>query len=148
MNNALTHFPLPAMSEIFESVFLTEFSADADPAEISRIVRVSRQKYAEAGLSGLLIFDGTLFCHCLEGSEAAVRPAVIDIEADPRHTCFRHLHRGFIGRTRRFESWYVGILAPEGASLLLAFETMRGPAAIEHLISLFRDIPKLGMQVL
>lgn len=148
MNNASTQFSLPAMSEIFESIFLSEFSPDADPAEISRIVRVSRQQNAAAGLSGLLIFDGTLFCQVLEGPEAAVRRAVIDVEADPRHTQFRHLHRGFIGPKRRFEAWHVGILAPEGASPLRAFESMRGPAAIEHLISLYRDSPKLGMQVL
>lgn len=147
MNNCVDPFFLPAMSDLFESIFLSELSPDADPAEISRLVREARQENAKAGLSGLLLFDGIQFCQILEGPEAAVRRAVIDVEADPRQTRFRHLHHGFTGPQRRFESWHVGILAPEGESPLLAFNSMRGPAAIEHLISLHRDSSKLGMQV-
>ena len=147
MNNASIQFPIVAMSEFFESMFLSEFSTDTDPAEIAEIVRVSRANNATAGVTGVLMFDGTLFCTYLEGPETAVRRTFGKIAVDPRHTRFQPLHDGPIGAERRFKGWCVGMLAPDGPSPLLAFESLRGTAAIDHLILLFRESQKFGIHV-
>ena len=133
------------MSLLFESLFLSELSVDAHPSEIASIVRFSRINNASNDLSGLLLFDGESFCQCLEGPESMVRDTMAKIAQDKRHTQFLPLHEGPLVDKRRFDAWYVGILAPSGPSPLHAFRSLRGPAAIEHLIALFRDGKKIGL---
>ena len=128
-------------------MFLSEFPSDADPAVIGEIIRVSRANNAAAGLTGVLMFDGTFFCQYLEGPETAVRRVVGKIAVDPRHTEFQLLHQGPIGAERRFEGWHVGMVAPDGPSPLLAFESLRGAAAIDHLIWVYRERQKYGIQL-
>jgi len=135
------------MAAYFELMFTSDFCADAEPAEIAQIIRVSRAKNVAASLTGLLMFDGARFCQHLEGPEAAVRATVARIAADPRHSQFTQLHAGGNGRAGRFSAWQIGILMPDGPSPLLALGAMRGPAAVDHLLSLFRERQKFGMHV-
>ena len=129
-------------------MFLSEFAADTHPGEIGRIVRVSRANNAAAGITGLLIFDGSLFCQVLEGPENAVRDMIAKIARDTRHESFLPLHHGPLEKKRRFESWHVGILAPSGPSPLLAFRSMNGLQAVEHLVSIFVDSEKFGIHII
>ena len=69
------------------------------------------------------------------------------IAVDSRHAQFFPLHLGHIGGARRFDAWYVGFLAPDGPSPLLAFDSLQGTEAINQLIALFRDREKLGIHV-
>ena len=135
------------MPQFFDLVFLSEFPADADAAELGEIIRVSRANNAAEGLTGVLMFDGSLFCQYLEGPEIAVRHTMNKIAVDPRHIRFQPLHHGPIGAERRFEGWHVGMVAPDGPSPLLAFESLRGTAAIDHLIWVFRESEKYGIQL-
>ena len=129
-------------------MFLSELSPDVLPSEIGRIVRISRANNAEQALSGVLMFDGERFCQYLEGPEAAVRKIIATSAADPRHTAFQSLHQGDVGTNRRFNTWYVGILAPDGPSPLHAFSSVRGTAAVELLVSIFNQSHKLGIHLL
>ena len=148
MNNAIVHFsPQAIMQTIFESMYVSEFAGDADPAEIAKIVRVSRANNLIAGLTGVLMFDGSHFCQQLEGAEDAVRHTMAKIATDPRHTHFQPLHEGSIGLARRFHVWQVGILAPDGPSPLLLCTMLRGHAAVEHLMSVYRDSKQFGLHV-
>ena len=133
------------MSPHFESMFLSELSADANAGEIANIVRSSRANNAMNELTGLLLFDGERFCECLEGPEAMVQQTMAKIAVDPRHTQFQPLHNGQMAGKRRFDAWFVGILAPDGPSPLLEFRSLRGPAAIEKLVSFFREGKKRGL---
>lgn len=56
--------------------------ADAD---LDALESHARRRNAAAGVTGLLLFDGTGFVQALEGGEAAVRGTLARIEADPRH---------------------------------------------------------------
>ncbi len=136
------------MVQIFESLFVSEISDFAKPGEIANIVRVSRTNNIAKGLTGVLMFDGVRFCQHLEGPETIVRQTSEKIALDPRHTRFQQLYAGQIGVERRFETWQVGFLAPDGPSPLLAFESLQGPIAINHLVSVFRDRQKHGIHVM
>ena len=135
------------MTAYFELMFTSEFCAGVETSEIPQIIRVSRVKNVAASLTGLLMFDGERFCQHLEGPEPAVRATVGRITVDPRHTQFTHLHEGDIDGARRFPAWHIGILTPDGPSPLLAFGAMRGPAAVDHLLTLFRERQQFGMHV-
>lgn len=128
-------------------MYVSEFAADADPAEIAKIVRVSRANNMIAGLTGMLMFDGIHFCQTLEGAEDVVRHTMAKIAADTRHTHFQPLHEGQIGLKRRFDAWHVGILAPDGPSPLLACTSLRGSDAVEHLMSVYRASKEFGLHV-
>ena len=136
------------MAQFFQSLFLSELAADTHPGEIGHIVRVSRANNAAAGLTGLMMFDGSLFCQTLEGPEKIVGDMVARIAKDPRHTAFQPLHHGPLAAPRRFNNWHIGILAPSGPSPLLAFKALRGNDAAEHLVSLFNDCGKFGIHVI
>ncbi len=135
------------MSELFELMFISEFPVDADATEIARIARLSRVNNASAKLTGVLMFDGTLFCQYLEGSEQAVRHMAIKIAVDSRNTRFRLLHQSPKTAGRRFETWHLGIVAPDDASPLRAFESLIGIEAVDHLMHLFRESRKFGIDV-
>lgn len=136
------------MPQLFESMFLSELAADTHPGEIGDIVRVSRANNAEAGLTGLMMFDGSLFCQNVEGPEGQVRDMIARIALDQRHTAFQPLHHGPATGVRRFDNWHIGILAPSGPSPLLAFRSLRGNDAIGHLLAIFRDSEKFGIHVI
>ena len=140
--------PAKLMPDIFESMFLSEFAPDTHPGEIARIVRVSRTNNAAAGITGLMMFDGSLFCQDLEGPERAVRDMIARIARDPRHRTFLPLHHAPLEKTRRFDSWHVGILAPSGPSPLLAFRSLNGQQAVEHMVSIFLDSENFGIHVI
>lgn len=148
MNNALVQFLPTAMSQFFESIYVSEFAVDAHPAEIADIVRVARASNAIAGLTGLLMFDGNLFCQQLEGPEEAVRHTIAKISVDHRHTQFQSLHEGPLGTKRRFDAWHVGILAPDGPSPLISLSLLRGTVAMEHLMSVYRQSQQFGLHVI
>lgn len=136
------------MAQIFESLFVSEISDFAQPGEIAKIVRASRANNFIRGLTGVLMFDGVRFCQHLEGPETIVRQTAEKIAVDPRHTRFQPLHAGQLGCRRRFESWHIGFLTPDGASPLIAFESLQGPDAVDHLVSVFRDRQKYGLHVM
>lgn len=52
---------------------------------ISDILAVSRRNNAKAFISGMLLFNGTYFLQCLEGSRSAVNDTYQRIMRDPRH---------------------------------------------------------------
>jgi len=136
------------MAQFFESMFLSEFAAHTHPGEIARIVRASRVNNAAAGLTGVMMFDGSLFCQIIEGPEKTARDMIARIARDPRHTAFQPLHHGPVSPSRRFDAWHVGILAPSGPSPLLEFRSLRGLEAIEHLVAVFNDSEKFGIHVI
>ena len=136
------------MPPFFETMFLSEFAPDTHPGEIARIVRTSRTNNAAAGITGLMVFDGSLFCQSLEGPERAVRDMITRIARDPRHSAFPPLHQGTLEKARRFDAWHVGILAPSGPSPLLAFRSLRGEQAIEHLVTIFLDSENFGIHII
>ncbi len=135
------------VSQLFALMFLSEFPVDADATEIARIARVSRINNASAKLTGVMLFDGTRFCQYIEGPEQAVRRMAIKIAVDSRNNRFRLLHQAPLTSDRRFETWHVGVAAPDEVSPLAAFESLLGIDAVDHLMMLFRQSRKFGIDV-
>ncbi|NJC33231.1 hypothetical protein GGR88_000705 [Sphingomonas jejuensis] len=74
------------------------------PVDVDEILATSRRNNQQAGLSGLLIFDGRRFLQVLEGEGAAVRSTVERIQADPRHRAIVKLSERRI-EAREFGDW-------------------------------------------
>ena len=129
-------------------MFLSRLAPEVLPAEVAGIVHASRANNVAESVTGVMLFDGERFCHYLEGLESHVRRTVAKITTDARNTGFQQLHESLAGNTRRFEGWHVGILAPDGPSPLLAFESRRGNLAVDFLNTLYRDRKQFGVHIL
>ncbi len=134
--------------QFFESMYVSEFAADAYPGEIADIVRVARATNALTGLTGVLLFDGNLFCQQLEGPETTVGHTIAKIAVDHRHTRFQALHEGPISKKRIVDAWHAGILAPDGPSPLTALRSLRGNAAVEHLLLVYHRSGEYGLDII
>lgn len=77
------------------------------PAELDRILRVSRSNNSVCGVTGLLVAGGRRFLQALEGREDAVRATFERIRADPRHFAAVVLADQAIVE-RSFASWSMG----------------------------------------
>lgn len=91
-------------------IYCSELSG-VDKEAISAILDVSRKKNAKAGITGLLLFNGTYFLQCLEGSRAAVNETYHRIVRDERHrnpvllTCEELPQRDFADWDMAFVPW-------------------------------------------
>jgi CheY-like chemotaxis protein len=72
--------------------------------EVQRIVTVARERNAEVGITGALIFTHTHFAQFLEGPERAVDQLMERLRQDPRHDHVRVVSTPSFER-RRFSDW-------------------------------------------
>ena len=77
------------------------------PDELVRLLAKSRERNAEANVTGLLLYRGGNFIQALEGPEDAVRATVARIERDPRHAGIIPLWDGTV-EERVFGNWSMG----------------------------------------
>jgi Sensors of blue-light using FAD len=90
---------------IYQSTAVTPFSA----AELERLLNQSRPHNTAAGITGILLYDGSRFMQVLEGSPEAVAATFGRIRNDCRHTEVQVLADGPIGR-RQFEDWLMSFI--------------------------------------
>lgn len=89
-----------------------ELNADnaTDRAMVDSILATARQRNAEIGVTGALLFTEGRFVQALEGERDKVRATYDRIMSDPRHSGVEVLASQF-GDRRRFKEWsmaYVG----------------------------------------
>ena len=87
----------------YDSVVALPFG-EAGQEELRRVMESSRRRNAEAGITGVLRYDGAYFLQVLEGPRAAVEATMQRIRCDPRHTDIRLLNAGPLER-RDFGDW-------------------------------------------
>ena len=75
--------------------------------ELLAILRQSKSRNPEAGITGVLCFSEGIFLQVLEGGRSAVNRLYNRIAADPRHTQVELLSYQEIGE-RRFAGWSMG----------------------------------------
>ncbi|RVT90406.1 BLUF domain-containing protein [Sphingomonas crocodyli] len=68
------------------------------------ILETSRRNNSHAGLTGLLVFDGTRFLQALEGDQIPVEDTYLRICADTRHRAVVELSRRSVN-ARQFGGW-------------------------------------------
>lgn len=85
-------------------------------AELSTLVALARQRNAELGVTGMLMYLSQSFFQVLEGPEELVLPLAERIAEDARHRDVeRVLEQQVTGRT--FPDWSMGLARLDGAEL-------------------------------
>jgi Xaa-Pro aminopeptidase len=70
---------------IFQLCYLSTAARDMQREDLVDLLRVSRRKNEELGITGLLLYSGDQFIQLLEGDETAVRALYALIAKDERH---------------------------------------------------------------
>lgn len=97
------------MSEqLHQLIYTSEIAENAPAGAVGDIVRHSRVKNKRLDLTGLLIFDGTVFCQYLEGPLDALAALRDIIMQDTRHNDYNEIYYGPSTEfQRRFEGWSI-----------------------------------------
>ena len=100
---------------VYKSVEAAPFSE----ADLKKLLVASRLRNAEAGLSGMLIYDRGAFLQTLEGDVGAILKTFNRIERDPRHKNVSILLRDPNAPARAFGRWSMGFADGSGAATIL-----------------------------
>ena len=92
---------------LIQLVYTSEATAPISPAELERILAVSRERNAAAGVTGMLICSEQSFYQVLEGEADDVEAVYARIARDPRHRSLRRIVSEPIAR-RGFAEWAMG----------------------------------------
>lgn len=127
------------MSETPPLACLLYHSRLADHADIGcvgAIVRTARQFNQEAGITGMLVFDGQRFCQYIEGPAGPLQALTRRIAQDPRHTEFTIQHQGPAPAERIFAQWSMAYMLVDDEEPLDYMVPLRGEPALHHLHTL------------
>ncbi len=126
------------MTDLYTLLYLSTMAPDAEVSAVGEITRQGRVSNAERGITGLLVFDGSSFLQCLEGSEPALSLLLQRLRSDPRHVGLLVLSWQPLGSRRRHMGWDLGYqLVNDDGDALERFRNHRGDealAAYDHLV--------------
>jgi hypothetical protein len=100
---------------IYKSIACAPFSE----TELKKLLVASRLRNAEAGLTGMLIYDRETFLQMLEGDMAPTFKTFARIERDPRHKDISVLLRDPNAADRAFGDWSMGYAGGSTAASIL-----------------------------
>ncbi|WP_375396214.1 BLUF domain-containing protein [uncultured Sphingomonas sp.] len=89
---------------MLQIVYISTVAPGVGESEVTAILAQSRRNNADAGITGLLYFDGKRFMQALEGSDLAVRTTLARIADDPRHRAMVTLSSRIIDQSE-FGAW-------------------------------------------
>jgi len=112
---------------------LSRLSPAGTPSDVGAIVRTARRNNAREGITGLLIFDGEHFVHCIEGNDEPVRALLSRVLADPRHLDPCELMRDNAAPHRLFRHWTMGYAYED---CLPALRPLRGIDALNTFLEI------------
>lgn len=116
-------------SVLYEVLYVSTLAPQHPPGIVAEIAARARQRNAELGVTGLLIFDGQRFCQQLEGTQKAVLKLIDRIREDPRHIQVEVLHHGPLAQ-RRFHQFSLAFTTVEDVDALARMEQLDGSAAL------------------
>ncbi len=108
--------PMPEFSQL---IYTSVLRTPTPISEVTSIIRTSRARNLDFGITGVLLFDGQYFCQYIEGEPQGVSTLASNIRRDVRHTDFKLIYSGTVAGVRRFSSWRAGYppeLSPEALS--------------------------------
>jgi hypothetical protein len=88
----------------------SRLSPDHNASCISAIVKTARAFNASHAITGILVFDGEIFCQYIEGPADDLGALVARLRTDPRHIGFTELLDGEAAE-RLFPSWSMAYAA-------------------------------------
>lgn len=85
-------------------VYISAADPDVSQRDIRKILEVSDRNNADAGLTGVLLYTGSMFVQVLEGESEEIDKVMARVEGDRRHDAVTILSREPITR-RAFGDW-------------------------------------------
>jgi hypothetical protein len=110
----------------------SRLSPDHNASCISAIVKTARGFNASHAITGVLVFDGEVFCQYIEGPADDLGVLVARLQADPRHTGFTELLSGESGE-RLFPAWSMAYAALDDEHYLRELVERPPQEALRHL---------------
>ena len=123
------------MSELHEILYCSVLSPSEPPLVVGQIAGQARARNAEHGITGLLVFDGSRFCHHLEGPSHAVDALMNRIAYDRRHEDVRVLYSGH-RQERRYKRFDLGFAQSEDPDDMAGVHELEGTQALERFLVL------------
>jgi len=102
------------MSEVIQLVYLSTATQPMSPEDLTELLRLSRERNAQRGITGILMYCKHHFLQVLEGPEDAVSALFERISRDGRHKDIQVLLRQKAGQ-RDFEEWQMAFRAVSDA---------------------------------
>lgn len=104
--------------------------------ELLEMLKVARERNAQNGITGLLLYKNAEFMQALEGQETPVLALVERIARDPRHTSMIVFYKAAIDQ-RFFANWAMGFafvdeIAPQVVGAMLPL--LNEPLASDYFI--------------
>jgi hypothetical protein len=97
-------------------IYASRAVGSPDESGLVKLLTVSRDRNAEADVTGMLVYAERSFMQMIEGPEDAITDTYDRIVADDRHEAVRLLLRTRIDQ-RLFPDWTMGFYQPEAAAL-------------------------------
>ncbi|WP_295544537.1 BLUF domain-containing protein [uncultured Pseudacidovorax sp.] len=124
---------LADVSSLYEFFYTSQLDPQTSPTVVGQILSRARPHNAQAGVSGLLVFDGLRFFQHLEGPRAALEPLMGRIVGDARHEDVRILHEGRLDQ-RRYHRFDMGYAQTDDLDALAALMNLSGLPAVERFL--------------
>lgn len=124
---------------LHEVMYVSVMAPDLPIRTVAEIAGKARVANEQAGITGLLIFDGQRFCQQLEGDRKPVLKLLERIREDPRHTQIEVLHHGALAE-RRFRCFSLAYTTVDDIDVLNRLEQLDGQAAIEAFVALISTL--------
>ena len=124
---------------LYQLIYTSSLAPATSVAHIATIVRRSRTRNAEQGITGTLVFDGQHFCQYLEGPAADVSNLAKRIAADIRHIDFVVRHEGPLDSPRRFPDKSLSYCLATDEQALGALDTAWHEDAVSRLLRILPE---------
>ena len=125
--------------QLHEVLYVSTLSPDSPVKVVSQIAAKARLANQEAGITGLLVFDGMRFCQQIEGPRKPVLALIERIRIDPRHVNVEILHHAPLEQ-RRFRRFSLGYAATDDADVLARIEDAGPQQAMAQFLALLPSI--------
>ena len=112
---------------------------DDIPFNYAEILEESRQRYAKAGITGILTYKDGYFFHCMEGSEEQVDRAMRGTFRDPKYNHFEVLLSETVS-FRSFEKWTMKAASDARLDNRFTSFIMQYREAFKHLVGHHKDL--------
>lgn len=85
-------------------VYTSKATQEMGTLALFHLLSESRQKNAQQGITGHLLYADGAFTQCIEGHPDSIERLWQSLQKDPRHHSVELLNRGFV-EARRFDQW-------------------------------------------
>jgi hypothetical protein len=123
----------------FHLAYVSTLSPGFDYTVFSAVCRTSRERNAQRGVAGVLLFDGQRFCQWLYGERTAVERLMGQIALDRRHAGISLRLEAMLPALQFEPQWRAGFVGAEALDAFAGLEGHGDEATIAGLARLISD---------